>query len=231
MTRQDFGRWLNRLKNAFPAVDRFFDRPTETDARKLAALWFDVLHTIELEDADRAILALASGDLEPPTYIDDWSKLPGRVRHWCRDNRVLSTMFAAARFANDSSYHCLACRDRGYGVEVFTPGWVRQFSVDIERRELRDGWQQEARRWCSTAGCGPLVYGCDCCCDAGIALQRLRRIQRKVYHRETHCLVPPCGEKYWADALADFVAGHPVLEQNTWVPRIEYSAIVSGEVD
>ena len=211
MTRNEFSNWLNELKNTFPAVRQFFSREDPDDTANLATRWLDVLHKVDAETADRAIQALLSGDIDVPKYLSDWATLPATVRRWCRDNKPLPTL--TPTYSDERTYRCPICLDRGFGVEVFNWRWVRHMSVEIEQRSLPTNWR-EARQWCK--GKGGLVYSVDCNCETGRRQAEQRRVHRETFNTKLHCPVPGGGPSVWSDALADWIAKHPVLDANAW---------------
>lgn len=216
MTRQEFGQWLNRLKEAFPAVDRFFTREDPEAAANVFTRWLDVMHSTDTETADKAITALVSGEIEAPTYLDDWAKLPAIVRRWCREHQSLQ--LSEPQYTAQKTYACRRCWDKGYGVEVFNPTWIRYHSAEIELGELPTGWQREARRWCTDQGAGPHTFSVHCDCSKGERMASVRRQPVIRFDEKLHCEVPPGGERHWAEHLSKWIIEHPVLEANTWTP-------------
>lgn len=218
MNLEETKAWVREVSARFPAIRaRLFH--ADSDAKGIVLDWANALESISTETAGKFLQALVAGDPEPPTYADDWAKLPAMLRRWARENQPLRANVAASAFSDPATFRCLACYDRGYGVQVFNPVWVNAHEAECERG-LSGPWEIEARRWCKAKGCGAFTYTCDCVCEAGKRCQQRRREQRQIYMPEVHCLVPPRFQ--WVEALAKWVVAHPSLDQpqHQWQPQL-----------
>lgn len=206
--------WVQKTADCFPQVGRLFEK--SSDKQGLADSWSLALVSVPKESAFGCIQAMVNGDIATPAFADDWAKLPAIVRQWSRDNKALPAALNANKWAENPSYRCLSCLDRGMGVEVFNPLWVRRHDLDIEQGSLSEDWMSEARRECRTEGWGSFTYACDCSCETGRAISERRRDRRQVYFPAIHCLVPPGGSRGYLDALKAFVATNPFARFNEW---------------
>lgn len=216
MTREEFNDWLATLSDTFPSLGRYLDR-VESPA-KITAGWFGVVESLEPSEAAAYTSALVEGSEEAPRYPDDWATFPGAVRRWCGNRRSYELPSVGGGTYEDPRYRCLACRDRGYGVEVLNPAWV-----DRHRSEIADGlpadWWREARVWCRTHRVGPLVFGCDCSCSAWERMPVKRReLGHQRYNARRHLLVQ-YGNYPTPQEIAAFVENTFTMEEaHAWQP-------------
>lgn len=222
MNAEELKAWVQRTADRFPQVSQLFERAA--DRNDLAASWATVLESVPAEVANEYVDAMLAGNPEPPTFAADWARLPAMLRRWSYERKPLN--LSPARFTPDErTYKCLACLDRGYGVEIFSPSWVKAHRTEIELGELPDDWQRAARRWCRERGY-KLTGSVDCSCETGRRQAEKRRHKALTYQPGQHCLVPGGGQGAWMDALAKWVAEHPIEATNAWQPVQSYGDVI-----
>lgn len=227
MNEQEAIDWTRKATDRFPGLKQLFEGAR--DPKGVAVDWAHALRNVPLEAAERYLLGMVAGDIDPPKYTSDWATLPGQLRRWCAENSPLQSQVAPDRFCREPRYKCLACRDRGYGVEVFNPRWIDAQEVEIAAGLPAD-WERTARRWCQVNRAGPLIYGIDCSCERGRQLHASRRSPGERYEPGRHCLVPGGPRSELPAVLRQWVEEHPVLESEAvqFKPRMSYDEVVGA---
>lgn len=214
MTNSEFNSWLADLSDLFPAMGRYLDRAA--NPASITSHWREALDAVSEHEARQCVAAMVSGSEDAPKFGDDWATFPGVVLRWCSRTRRYD-LPADASAPDPQSYRCIACRDRGIGVEVVNDRWLAAHRNAIEAG-LPDDWDIAARVWCRSKSAGPLVYSCDCCC---VAFESLPETRRKLpfvkYNPKLHCRVTSGGYPTPAQLQA-WLADHPAEVSYEWNP-------------
>jgi hypothetical protein len=128
MNAKEFSDWLETARVSLGQVNRICIGP---DAARLLSRWQFTLSSVDSGDADRCLIEIEQGRLEPPKFADEWTLFATFVRKWCRANRRVEFTEPVLGFGEETRYHCLNCRDSGQ-VPVINGEWLHSMRSEIE---------------------------------------------------------------------------------------------------
>lgn len=128
MNAKEFSDWLESARVSLGQVNRLCISP---EAAKLLPRWQYTLESVDLQDAERCLLEIEQGRLEPPRFADEWTLFATFVRKWCRANRRVAFTPPVLDYDQEPRYQCLTCRDGGQ-VPVINGAWLDSMRSEIE---------------------------------------------------------------------------------------------------
>lgn len=218
MTPAEFSNWIDQARDCFPSIGKLID--DAVDKSGLLFRWRKAFETTSPETASQFLDALLDGTIETPRFQSDWATLPGMARRWCREHAPLESSQPVTAYSqfDGPRYQCMDCFDKGYGVEVLNPVWVRRHESQIADG-LPVDWWIAARLWCRAERVGPLIYSCVCRegCSHGDRVQDGRKEKHRqrynpVMHLKTRGYPTPDELSAWVENLP------PIEATNSWNP-------------